>query len=172
MVQAALAVALVAAAMVHVAMGLHQSGPMCPVNPLYFPPLTCPEGFTCCDMPATLVCSDEAPPCTTCPYCCHSYLNTTECAACNAANCAGHSTVGDQGCNTTDSPTWVPWVASCCGRGMSKAPSTTLPNCLLIGDSTMAGQLDLVAAALKDECQVWWWWWWWCGECCRERWAR
>lgn len=107
--------------------------PLCPVNASYFPPLTCPTGYECCAMPATPVCHDVSPPCTTCPFCCHSYLNATECAACNSKMCAGHTTIGDQGCNTTHPDTWTPWNPSCCGRGMPEAPSTTLPNCLLVG---------------------------------------
>ena len=107
-------------------------------------------------MPTTVVCADEAPPCTTCPYCCHSYLNATECAACNAEQCKGHSTVGDLGCNTTKPTSWVPWGggSACCGRGLPLPQSHTLPNCLLVGDSTCAGQAALVASTLKDECQV------------------
>ena len=125
----------------------------CPVNPAYFPPLTCPQGTTCCKMPATLVCADEAPPCTSCPMCCHSYLNATQCAACDKAQCAGHSTIGDAGC-AGPSSTWVPYNSSCCGRGVPLPASTTLPNCLLIGDSTAGGQAALVARALAGECQT------------------
>ena len=132
------------------------AGPSCAVNTSYFPPLTCPDDYTCCKMPTQVVCADEAPPCTTCPFCCHSYLNATECAACNAEQCKGHSTVGDAGCNTTRPASWVPWGggSACCGRGLPLPQSRALPNCLLVGDSTCAGQAALVASALKDECQV------------------
>ena len=131
------------------------ASPSCAVNASYFPPLTCPAGLSCCAMPATLVCADEAPPCTSCPMCCHSYLNATACAACNAEQCAGHSTIGDAGCEGPSS-TWTPWDGSktCCGRGVPLPASTTLPNCLLIGDSTAGGQASLVASALADECLV------------------
>lgn len=85
--------------------------------------------------------------------CCHSYLNATECAACDKAQCAGHNTIGDAGCSGPSS-TWVPYNTACCSRGVPLPASTTLPNCILIGDSTAAGQFPLVAAALKTECQV------------------
>ena len=134
----------------------HAAGPSCAVNASFFPPLTCPDNYSCCRMPSTLVCHDEAPPCTACPFCCHSYLNASACAACNAENCKGHSTVGDMGCNTSRPDTWVPWGGGgeCCGRGMPKAASRTLPNVLLVGDSTCAGQAALVAGALEREAQV------------------
>lgn len=129
--------------------------PSCPVNASFFPPLTCPTGLACCKMPAQLVCADEAPPCTSCPMCCHSYLNATECAACDKSQCAGHSAVGDAGCSGPSS-TWTPYnsTSTCCGRGVPLPASTTLPNCLIIGDSTAAGQASLVARALEGECQT------------------
>jgi len=54
------------------------------------------------------------------------------------------------------SATWTPWNSSnvCCGRGVPLRASTALPNCLIIGDSTAAGQASLVAAALANECQT------------------
>ena len=131
-----------------------QSGPTCPVNVTLFPPLTCPDNYGCCKAPATLVCSDSSPPCTSCPDCCHSYLNATQCITCHATQCAGHSVIGDQGCNTTHSPTWEAYNEACCGRGVSKPASTLLPNCLLLGDSVTHGQSSFVIDALKDECQV------------------
>ena len=143
-----LAALLIAAALAHVADGSAAGGPSCPVNTSFFPPLTCPDGHACCSMPSTPVCADEAPPCTTCPFCCHSYLNATECAACNSAQCKGHTTVGDEGCTSGGT------TGTCCGRGVPLPASTTLPNCILIGDSTAAGQFSLVASALKAECQV------------------
>lgn len=87
--------------------------------------------------------------------CCHSYLNASQCAACDKAQCAGHSTIGDAGCEGP-SATWTPWPSerTCCGRGVPLRASTTLPNCLLVGDSTAAGQASLVARMLEGECQT------------------
>jgi hypothetical protein len=135
------------------ALSAASAGPTCPVNASFFPPLSCPDGWNCCRMPSTLVCANEAPPCTSCAFCCHE-LNATECAACDKVNCAGHSTVGDAGCNTSHSATWVPFAESCCGRGVPLPASTSLPNCLLIGDSTMNGRAAGVTSALKDVCQT------------------
>lgn len=126
---------------------------VCPVNATRFGALTCPTGWTCCKMPTTLVCADTSPPCTSCPDCCHSYLNATQCAACHASKC-GASTLGDAGCHANASATWTPYTEYCCGRGLPKAASTTLPNCLLIGDSVMHGAASLVIAALAGECET------------------
>ena len=128
-------------------------GPSCPVNTAYFPPLTCPEGWGCCKMPATLVCATEAPPCTSCAMCCHD-LNATDCAACDKQYCGGHSTIGDAGCNSSHPGAWVPYNSGCCARGVPLAASKALPNCLLIGDSTMNGRAAGVAGALKGVCQT------------------
>ena len=125
----------------------------CPVNASFFPPLTCPESYECCKMPATPVCAESMPPCTVCAECCHA-LNATECSACVASECSGHSTIGDYGCNTTHPSTWVPWVESCCGRGVPLPASVSLPNCLLIGDSVTDGLSSIVISTLKDECQT------------------
>jgi hypothetical protein len=106
-------------------------------------------------MPTALVCADTSPPCTSCPDCCHNSLsNATDCAACHKSKCGGVSTIGDYGCNTTHSSTWVPYNEYCCGRGVTLPASSALPNCLLIGDSVTHGQASLVAAALESECQV------------------
>ena len=130
------------------------TGPACSVNSSYFPPLTCPQGWNCCDMPANLVCATAAPPCTSCPTCCHDGLNASQCEACDKQFCKGHSTIGDAGCNSSAPSTWVPYREGCCGRGVPLPASTTLPNCLLIGDSTMNGRAAGVASALKDVCQT------------------
>jgi len=82
-------------------------------------------------------------------------LNSSECAACNSEHCAGHSTIGDMGCNNSNPSNWIPWPDNeCCGRGVPLPASSVLPNCLLIGDSTTDGQSGLVAAMLKNECQT------------------
>jgi hypothetical protein len=128
-------------------------GPVCPVNASYFPPLTCPDSYSCCKMPATAVCAEEAPPCTVCAECCHA-LNATQCSTCVATMCTGRSTIGDYGCNTTQPQTWVPWIESCCGRGVPLPASTTLPNCLLIGDSVTSGLSSVAIDLLKDVCQT------------------
>jgi hypothetical protein len=133
------------------------AGPACPVNTSFFAPLTCPDGYACCAMPATLVCADAAPPCTSCPMCCHDGLNATQCAQCDATLCKGQRTIGDQGCNTTHPLTPVPYVESCCARGVPLPASRALPNCLLIGDSVMEGQASLVAQLTKDVCQTQFW---------------
>lgn len=130
-----------------------QVGPSCPVNTAFFPPLSCPDNWSCCKMPSTLVCATESPPCTACPFCCHE-LNATECAACATAHCPGHSTIGDAGCNTTQAAPWRPYNEGCCGRGVPLPASRALPNCLLIGDSTMNGRASGVASALRDVCQT------------------
>lgn len=62
--------------------------------------------------------------------------------------------MGDYGCNTTSPSTWVPWVESCCGRGVPLPASTSLPNCLLIGDSVTDGLSSIAIDTLKSECQT------------------
>lgn len=149
----------VMARLIAVLLCLHAAaaGPACPVNSSFFPPLTCPDGYGCCKMPATLVCADEAPPCTSCAFCCHSYLNASQCAACHADNCAGQGVVGDAGCNTSTPTTWVPYLEPCCARGMPLPASPTLKNVMLIGDSVMDGQSALVAEMMKDVARVQFW---------------
>jgi len=127
---------------------------VCPVNATRFGALTCPDNWSCCKMPTTLVCADESPPCTSCADCCHSYLNSTQCAACHKEKCGGASVIGDAGCHANVSKTWTPYTEYCCGRGLPRAASTTLSNCLLIGDSVMHGAAQLVIDALASECQV------------------
>jgi len=125
----------------------------CPVNATRFGALTCPAGWGCCKMPTTLVCADSSPPCTSCPECCHnSFANATDCKACHAAQCGGIATIGDMGCHANRSSTWTPYTEYCCGRGLPRPASTTLPNCLLIGDSVMHGASSLVIEALAGEC--------------------
>ena len=133
------------------------AGPSCPVNSSFFPPLTCPDGFACCKMPSTLVCANAAPPCTSCAMCCHDHLTPAQCAACDKQYCTGQSTVGDAGCNTSRPAAWVPYLSSCCGRGVPLPPSSALPNCLLIGDSTMSGRAVGVARELQGVCQTQFW---------------
>ena len=127
---------------------------VCPVNATRFGALSCPNNWSCCNMPTQLVCSDASPPCTSCPDCCHSYLNATQCKACHASKCGGVATIGDMGCHANRSSTWTPYTEYCCGRGLPKPASTTLPNCLLIGDSVMHGASSLVIAGLADVCQT------------------
>lgn len=131
-----------------------QNGPSCPVNKSFFPPLVCPDGFSCCKMAGNLVCNDHAPPCTSCAFCCHSYLNASQCSACHAQHCTGSSVIGDAGCNTSTPAEWVPWNPSCCARGMPSIAATALPNCLLIGDSIAGQMFPVVKATLRSECQV------------------
>lgn len=136
-----------------VAVTASSHGPACPVNASYFPPLTCPESYSCCKMPATAVCAESAPTCTVCAECCHA-MNATQCSACVASMCKGDSTLGDYGCNTSHPQTWVPYVSNCCGRGVPLPASTTLPNCLLIGDSVTNGLSSVAIDLLKDVCQT------------------
>lgn len=108
---------------------LARAGEVCPVNVTRFGALTCPDvgEWTCCKMATALVCADESPPCTSCPDCCHSYLNATQCSACHKDKCGGVSTIGDMGCHANKSATWTPYTEYCCGRGLPKPASTTLP---------------------------------------------
>ena len=129
------------------------AGPSCPVNATFYPPLTCPDDYSCCKMPTTPVCAELVPPCTVCAECCHA-LNATECSQCVASQCTKDSTIGDYGCNTTAPSTWVPWLESCCGRGVALPASRTLPNCLLIGDSVTDGLSSIAIDMLKNECQT------------------
>lgn len=109
----------------------------------------CPAGFDCCRQPWNLVCSDDQG-CTVCADCCHSYLNATECAACVKASCAPDS-VGAIGCVNASSP---PGRGECCNAGVPYAQNTTLPNCLLIGDSVTNGLFPYAASALAGVCAV------------------
>ena len=45
-------------------------------------------------------------------------------------------------------------VNPCCKMGPAAPMSTTLPNCIILGDSVSIGYFPAVAAALKDECLV------------------
>ena len=130
------------------------AGPAFPVNATRVGALTCPDNWSCCKLPTTLVCADASPPCTSCPDCCQSYLNGSQCSACHAAKCGGVATIGDMGCHANKSSTWTPYTEYCCGRGLPKPASTALPNCLLVGDSVMHGASSLVIAALAGECET------------------
>lgn len=69
-------------------------------------------------------------------------------SACPAdAKCCTHGYFGAPGCvfaNTTN----------CCAPGPALEPSTTLPNCLIIGDSVSDQYTPSVAKLLQSTCQV------------------
>ena len=43
---------------------------------------------------------------------------------------------------------------ACCSPGAKEAPSATLPNCLVVGDSVSEGYVGHVAGILKGSCKV------------------
>lgn len=48
----------------------------------------------------------------------------------------------------------IPGATRCCKPGVENPPSTTLPNCLIIGDSVSIGYTGVVQKALDGVCQV------------------
>lgn len=119
--------------------------PVCPgLNTTRFPPMGCGEGTTCCTPAATLTCREDAG-CTACPECCHAnFAPADQCAACVRASC-DYQSLEDMGCAIG---------GGCCHRGVPLPPSTSLPNCLLVGDSVTHGQQGLVASKLRSICQT------------------
>ena len=125
-------------------------GTVCPAVPGK-KPLTCPAGSKCCPLHQAPVCRDGAA-CTVCAECCHNtFANASDCSACVKKSCAPGS-YGDYGCSRGGK--------ECCAGGMHV--STTLPNCLLIGDSVAHGTFGeapwnftgSVLDLLKDKCPV------------------
>lgn len=82
--------------------------------------------------------------CNVCATCCHE-MNATQCSSCVKTSCNA-ATFADYECCPEQGP--------CCKRGVPLPPSTSLKNCLLIGDSVTDGMAPLVTAKLKDVCQV------------------
>jgi hypothetical protein len=84
--------------------------------------------------------------CNVCANCCHAF-NSTQCDSCVKSECNASLFADYECCGTAKG-------APCCSRGVPLPPSTTLKNCLLIGDSVTDGLEPLVASKLKDVCQV------------------
>jgi hypothetical protein len=84
--------------------------------------------------------------CNVCAECCHDELgkNATQCSDCVHKSCTAGS-YGDYGCR-------LPTDSRCCPPG--QRVSTTLPNCLLIGDSVAHGTWGLVKQKLEKTCAV------------------
>ena len=132
------------------------SAVQCAGNASAVPPLTaaaCPAGASCCRAtfwgPYKCRTGSE---CDVCAECCHDELsqNQSSCDACVRASCPPDS-FGQWGCRDR---TQLSGANRCCPPGRPLAPSTALPNCLLIGDSVTNGMAPLVAKLMASECQV------------------
>ena len=64
------------------------------------------------------------------------------------ATCCVHEYYGANGCQFAENPTL------CCAPGPALEPSTTLPNCLIIGDSVSMQYTPAVAKLLNATCKV------------------
>ena len=87
---------------------------------------TCPGTPQNHSAPTTHVCANEC--------CTHSFYSD------------GGPTVAGYGCKLDS--------GACCAPGAREAPSSTLQNCLVIGDSVSEGYVGHVASILKDSCKV------------------
>ena len=76
--------------------------------------------------PTTHICANEC--------CSHSFYSN------------GGPTVAGYGCKLAS--------GTCCSPGAKEAPSKTLPNCLIIGDSVSEGYVGHVASLLATKCKV------------------
>ena len=72
---------------------------------------------------------------------------STYCPA-SATCCIEQWSPTTQGCSLAKTP------SVCCKPGPPKPPSTTLPNCLIIGDSVSIGYTGVVVKELEGVCQV------------------
>lgn len=74
--------------------------------------------------------------------------NTTTYCAAPSKCCTAQYSPTTQGCTAPTAAT------TCCKPGPELPPSTTLKNCLIIGDSVSIGYTPYVTRALQDVCQV------------------
>lgn len=123
-----------------------RAGPKCKAIP-HEPALTCPSGAECCRQRfwgGGNKCSTGLN-CNVCAECCHDEIgrNQSTCDKCFHTQCKP-GTFGNAGCKKG---------GKCC-RGGNPGVSSTLPNCLLVGDSVAHGTYGLVKEMLKDKCAV------------------
>eukprot|EP01045_Picozoa_sp_COSAG04_P005481 COSAG04_NODE_255_length_18797_cov_46.325968_7_plen_201_part_00 len=117
-------------------------------------PLTFRAGRRVLLLPALLLAAQGPPPAAALQVCPgtpqnHSAPTTHTCAN----ECCTHSFYSDGG------PTVAGWgcklaSGACCSPGAKEPPSTTLPNCLVIGDSVSEGYIGHVASLLRTKCKV------------------
>jgi hypothetical protein len=124
----------------------------CPANmshiPHPIPALTCRPGSDCCASRfwGVNTCATGSA-CNVCAECCHDELKPTNlCNACVAKSCTPGS-YGTWGCTNRSGATSGVHTL-CCPPGRPAKASTTLPNCLLVGDSVTNGLFPVVAKEL------------------------
>ena len=115
------------------------------LNLTRYPPMNCLAPNTCCRLNQQDYACREDKGCNVCPECCHAnFAPSNLCSHCVSQQCQ-YENLAEYGCSVGGQ--------GCCPTAPLNA-SSTLKNCLIIGDSVTNGQSGVVAGHLKDICQT------------------